>query len=164
MTTHKKPKDCRLRGSTSHGYGSMKKHRGAGSRGGRGRAGSGKRGDQNKPATWKNKNYFGKYGFTSRSRTPSSFTINIKSIEDRAETFIKKGLAKLKNDFLEINLADIGYNKLLSTGKPKRKLLITTMHATEKAIEKIKAAGGEVKLTSQKPDKKKDEEAAPVAE
>ena len=40
----------KFRGSHTHGYGSKKKHRGAGSRGGRGMAGSGKRADQKKPS------------------------------------------------------------------------------------------------------------------
>ena len=50
-------KNTRQRGSKTHGCGSMKKRRGAGHRGGRGAAGSGKRGDCKKPSIWKNKKY-----------------------------------------------------------------------------------------------------------
>jgi large subunit ribosomal protein L15 len=49
MTTHRRKKNVKQRGSKTHGWGSMKKHRGAGNRGGRGKAGTGKRGDQKKP-------------------------------------------------------------------------------------------------------------------
>ena len=44
VNTHKKAR--KLRGSRTHGWGSPKKHRGAGSRGGVGMAGSGKKGQQ----------------------------------------------------------------------------------------------------------------------
>ncbi len=46
MAINKQKKNVRQRGTKTHGYGSMKKHRGAGHRGGRGNAGSGKRGDK----------------------------------------------------------------------------------------------------------------------
>ncbi len=55
-----------MRAKTTHGYGSMKKNRGAGNRGGRGLAGTGKRGDANKQTYQANKKYFGKHGFTSK--------------------------------------------------------------------------------------------------
>ena len=66
MTVNKRTKSSRDRGSKTHGCGSMKKRRGAGNRGGRGMAGTGKRADQNKPSIWKNKKYFGKYGFKKK--------------------------------------------------------------------------------------------------
>ena len=46
MPTNKRKKHTKMRAKTTHGYGSMKKNRGAGNRGGRGMAGSGKRADQ----------------------------------------------------------------------------------------------------------------------
>jgi len=61
----KRKKVTKQRGSKTHGWGAMKKHRGAGNRGGRGMAGTGKRGDAKKPSIQKNKKYFGKYGFKS---------------------------------------------------------------------------------------------------
>ena len=53
MVLNKRKKNSRMRGNTTHGYGSMKKNRGAGNRGGRGMAGSGKRADQKKPTILK---------------------------------------------------------------------------------------------------------------
>ncbi|MBW2967925.1 uL15 family ribosomal protein [Candidatus Woesearchaeota archaeon] len=150
MAVNKRKKNTRQRGYTTHGYGSMKKHRGAGNRGGRGHSGSGKRGDQNKPSFWKNKKYFGKFGFTSKSRATPSVTINIKTIEDKLETLLKTGLAKREGDSFAIDLADLGYNKLLSTGTPTKKLKITTRFAVAKAVEKIQNAGGEVTVLESK--------------
>ena len=54
----KEKKVRKMRGSRSHGHGDKKK-RGAGQRGGRGIAGTGKRGDSKKPSI-NVKNYFGK--------------------------------------------------------------------------------------------------------
>ena len=58
MVVNKLKKKVKYRGSKTHGCGSMKKRRGAGHRGGRGAAGSGKRGDAKKPSIW-NEKYFG---------------------------------------------------------------------------------------------------------
>ena len=48
MTATKRKKNTRMRAHTTHGWGSMKKRRGAGNRGGRGMAGTGKRAAQKK--------------------------------------------------------------------------------------------------------------------
>jgi large subunit ribosomal protein L15 len=150
MAVSKRKRSTRRRGTTTHGWGSMKKRRGAGNRGGRGRAGSGKRGDQKKPSLWKNRKYFGKYGFKSKSRAPKIKPINIKTIDDKTESLVKKGLIKFENGSYVINLSDLGYNKLLSTGKVTKKFTITTDYATEKAVEKIKKAGGDVNVLATK--------------
>ena len=138
----KDKKNVRQRGNTTHGWGSMKKHRGAGNRGGRGMAGTGKRGDANKPKIWKNKKYFGAYGFTSRKTKLN--TVNTTYLESRAETFIMKGQAKAEEGFCVINLGSLGYDKLLSKGRVTKKYKVTIDYATPKAIEKIKKAGGKV--------------------
>jgi large subunit ribosomal protein L15 len=158
MAVVKRKKNTRQRAKTSHGFGSMKKNRGAGNRGGRGRSGSGKRGDQKKPRYWKTKRPFGKHGFSSKSRSPEMKTINIKTIEDTMETMIKKGLARQENDTFVLNLADQGYNKLLSTGNSTKKLKITVDYATPKAVEKVSKAGGEVNVLVTK-QKKEDADA-----
>ena len=76
MVVNKQKKNKRQRAGTTHGWGSMKKHRGAGHRGGRGKAGSGKRGDAKKPSSWKNKKYFGVNGFNSKSSKIKSINLN----------------------------------------------------------------------------------------
>jgi large subunit ribosomal protein L15 len=133
----------------------MKKHRGKGHRGGAGMAGTGKRADQKKPSIWKDEKYFGKFGFISKSRMPEMIPIDIKTIEDRLESLVKKGLAKHEGGAYTLNLADLGYNKLLGNGKATKKLMITTDFAAASAIEKIKKAGGDVKVLITKKEKKK---------
>ena len=95
MVFNKRKKNSRHRGSWSHGYGSRKKHRGAGSRGGRGLSGTGKRGDQNKPTHWK-KRYFGKKGFTPRGKKQKKNTINVSEVDNLVLALSKQKKIKKK--------------------------------------------------------------------
>ena len=139
MVVNKSKKRIKYRGSKTHGCGSMKKRRGAGHRGGRGAAGSGKRGDAKKPTIWGGK-YFGKYGFTSRFKKLK--VINFKEIEIKIPQLVRAGLVKEKKGVFDINLTKLGYNKLLSTGKITKKMNIKIKSFSKSAHEKIKKAGG----------------------
>ena len=143
MTTNKRTKFSKYRGSKTHGCGSMKKRRGAGNRGGRGAAGTGKRGDAKKPSIW-HARYLGKFGFTSKNPNTKLKSINIKEIEIKIPIWLKKGLIKESKGVYEIDLAILGYDKLLSTGKVTKKLKIKAKYNSPKAKEKIKKAGGEL--------------------
>ncbi|MBU1204987.1 MAG: uL15 family ribosomal protein [Nanoarchaeota archaeon] len=167
MTTYKTRKNRKMRGSKTHGWGAMKKHRGAGSRGGRGMAGTGKRGDAKKPSIWKDKKYFGKHGFKRPKKiTIEIKAINLKTIEQKLESLLSKKLIEKKNDFYAIDLKKLGFNKLLSTGKITKKFSIKCEYASKKAIDKIKKAGGSIILEEKKPKKikEKPKEEKPVAE
>ncbi len=145
MTVNKRKKVVKYRGSKTHGGGSMKKRRGAGHRGGRGAAGSGKRADQKKPSIWKGK-YFGKHGFKSKS-SKSISPININYIERNIEKLCSQKLISKENGFFSVNLEKIGFNKLLSTGKVTNKYKIKVSYASKRAIEKIRSNGGEISLS-----------------
>ena len=121
----KRKKNTRQRGSHTHGWGSKKKHRGAGHRGGRGKAGSGKRGDAKKPSFWKNDK---PKGFSSLKKPIK--TINISELHKFSET--------------NIDLGKEGYDKLLGKGIPDRKYELNIFYASESAIEKIEKTGGSV--------------------
>jgi large subunit ribosomal protein L15 len=138
---HRKKKNIRFRGSKTHGWGAKKKHRGAGHRGGHGRSGSGKRGDQKKPSYWKYEKP-GKVGFTSKSRT-LSLPITLQYIQDHKDTLPIDSHANL-------DLTQLGFHKLLATGKISTKLNIIIPFATERAIAKIKKAGGSVTTSEKK--------------
>ncbi len=143
MTINKRKKVSRYRGSMTHGGGSKKKRRGAGNRGGKGMAGSGKRSDSKKPSLWKNK-YFGKYGFVSKN-TKKINAININYLEENLLT-LPQGAVGKENGFFSVDLKKLGFNKLLSTGKATNKYKIKVSYASKKAIEKIRSNGGEVIL------------------
>lgn len=124
-------KITKQRGNRTHGWGSQKKHRGGGSRGGRGRGGVM---DHKKGWLWKKGEKLGKRGFKSleqRGLRDSGCEINLRDIE------------KMAGDKKEINLLDHGYERVLGTGEIKRPLRITARHFSARAEEKIKKVKGE---------------------
>jgi len=58
MPVNKRKKNSRLKGSHTYGWGSKKKHRKAGNRGGHGMSGTGKRSDHKKTMILKTKRWF----------------------------------------------------------------------------------------------------------
>jgi len=145
MTTYKRKKVVKYRGSHTHGGGAKKKRRGAGHRGGRGLAGSGKRAHHKKQLIFKlyGKDYFGKKGFHSRKKTKIK-AVNISFLENHLERLTQEKIISQSNGFFEVNMDKIGYNKLLSSGKPTKKYKIKVMAFSKKAKEKIESAGGEI--------------------
>jgi len=131
----KRKKQSRLRGSKTHGWGSMKKHRGAGNRGGRGNAGTGKRADQKKPTIikmyGKTENYFGSHGFKRPQQILHSIkTLNVSAL-DRFET-------------QTLDLTAQGYDKLLGAGTVSKAYTLTIASCSLRAKEKIEKAGGKI--------------------
>ena len=145
MVVYKRKKNTRQRGSKTHGWGAKKKHRGAGNRGGRGRAGSGKRADTIKPSLWKKK-YFGKFGFKKKNVREKIKAINISYVEEKLDFLLNKKLISKEGDFYIIDMGKLGFNKLLSQGKVLNKFKIKVPYASKKAIEKVKNSGGEINL------------------
>ena len=148
MTINKRKKQSRMRGSHTHGGGSKKKRRGAGNRGGRGLAGTGKRGDSKKPMIWHTK-YFGKLGFKKKNAANIK-AINIEDLGLLINQLLDKGVVEKKGDNYDINLKKAGYDKLLGKGKINYKLTIKARFASEKAVKKVEAAGGTVNLQEEK--------------
>lgn len=144
MTVNKRKKNTRQRGSKTHGWGAKKKHRGQGHRGGRGMAGTGKRADSKKPSIWKDKDYFGKHGFVSKTPKVKISVVNVSFIEQHIDKFISNGLVKKEDGFYVVELEKIGFNKLLGDGTVSIKFKIAAPYASQKAVEKVKEAGGEV--------------------
>ena len=142
----KRKKVTKYRGSKTHGCGSMKKRRGAGNRGGRGMAGSGKRADHKRQLIFKKygTKYFGKHGFKVNSKIIKIKAINVTYLESNLSSLIKKGLAKDENKLFTINLSKLGYNKLLGSGKITKKFNITTKFVSKKAKEKVEKLGGKI--------------------
>lgn len=146
MTTKRRPKSSRYRGSHTHGGGAKKKRRGAGHRGGRGNAGSGKRGDAKKPSF--DTGLYGKHGFKVKNEKIE--TINVRDLEDTLTSYLAQGLFSKKGDSFECDLSKIGIKKLLASGKVTKKLHVIVKYASPLAVEKISSAGGSVVVTSAK--------------
>ncbi|MCK4669719.1 MAG: uL15 family ribosomal protein [Nanoarchaeota archaeon] len=151
MAKRKRKKCVKYRGQTTHGWGSMKKHRGAGNRGGRGMAGTGKRGDAKKPSI-NVKTYFGKHGFKSVKKTKQrkQDSINIADLDRKLPRMIKNKIAEEKSGAYVINLQKLGYAKLLGTGQTKKKYMLKITSASKTAISKIEKAGGKVEFKTVK--------------
>jgi len=160
MTVNKRKKNTRQRGSKTHGWGAMKKHRGKGNKGGAGRAGTGKRGDAKKPSIWKDTKYFGKYGFKKKGIAKKIKPINIMELQQKAELLVLNKKIEKQKDVYVVDIKKLGYNKVLGCGKLTKKFKIISPLFSKQAIEKIKTAGGEavqskenkkpVELTKQK--------------
>lgn len=139
----RRTKNSRQRGTQTHGWGSMKKHRGAGHRGGRGAAGSGKRGDAKKPRYWKDAKRYGKHGFTSGRKAPVT-TMNIGHLASIIGRLAADGIAEQSGKGYTIDLATLGVDRLLAAGSITTPLTLTVASATERAKKKVEAAGGAV--------------------
>ncbi len=137
----KERKTKKYRGSKTCGGGSKKNRRGAGHRGGRGRAGMHKH-------KWTytvkySRDHFGKSGF---KRAPSLVrtwnAINVGEIEGLVNYLIMEGKIKKKKK-LVLDLTKLGYTKVLGKGKLESALTIKAPEFSKRAIEKIESAGGE---------------------
>ena len=150
MTINRRKKNIRQRGYHTHGWGAKKKHRGAGSRGGRGNAGTGKRGDVKKPSIWKDSKYFGRHNFKRPGLERAVKSISISNIELQFEKLVALKNIVDKSGLFEIDLGKLKYNKLLGKGKATRKYNIIVRTASTKAVSKVEAAGGKVVVEPKK--------------
>lgn len=138
----------KFRGNHTHGRG-KKAGRGAGLKGGRGRAGANKHrflmlqilGGKHEHLAAKR---WGRVGFKFRSRNgnPKPEAVNVGDLAVRFP-----GQA-------EIDLGAAGIGKLLGSGSIAHKVSVKVDHASEGAIAKVKAAGGQVTVLVAKPEPK----------
>ena len=104
-----------------------------------------KRGDAKKPSIWANKNYFGKRGFKKKGASNSLLkAVNLSYLEEHLDTFLKEKKIVEKDGAYIIDLAQLGFDKLLGKGKLTKKFHVKARSASKKAEDKIKALGGEI--------------------
>jgi large subunit ribosomal protein L15 len=145
---HGSRKTQRLRGSRTHGYGNAQKHRGAGSRGGRGMAGS-------KKQKWSYVSKFlpGYFGHRGFKRPPSTVkevrTINLADIEKNLESLVAGKHAELKDAKYVLDLTAMGYDKLLGSGKVSHAMVIKVDSCSQLAAKKVQEAGGKIEAASE---------------
>ncbi len=137
-------RDKKFLGSRTHGRG-KKAGRGAGKRGGRGNAGLHKH-KYIKTVKYL-PNHFGRFGFKRpQVVVGAKISINLYAVDEKLDGLIKEGkVKKVKNNY-ELNLDELGYDKLLGSGVITKPVKITIKEATEKAISKIKDAGGKINI------------------
>ncbi|MCA9486256.1 uL15 family ribosomal protein [Candidatus Woesearchaeota archaeon] len=136
-----------MRGTNSHGGGHKKKRRGSGHRGGFGMAGTGARADTKKPTILKTigKSYYGKRGFTSIGRKDANI-ISLSYIESSIALLEEKGFVAKEGDEKVLDTRLLKADKVLGSGQFTQKLTLVCKEISQKAREKVEAAGGKVKL------------------
>ena len=143
MVVRRKKKSRYYRGSRTHGWGRVGQHRRSGRKGGRGMAGYHKH-----KWSWTIKyapDLFGKHGFTRHpSIVPAWRIINVGRLDEMVDELLVKGLARIEEGKVHVDITQLGFNKLGGTGRVTRPLVVKTVEATEKAVEKVRTAGGEV--------------------
>ena len=141
MPTNKRSK---YRGSRTCGGGTHKNRRGAGNRGGRGRAGI----NAHHFVKWYKEMggpVFGKDGF-SNSSTFTVSVMDIGIIDQIVPSLLAQGIAKNDGDAIVINIAELGVDKVLGSGKVTKKLNISAQAFSESAKIKIEKMGGKTKI------------------
>ncbi len=138
---HKNRKVHAHRGERTCGWGGAQKHRGAGSRGGRGNAGQKKKHHQISARI--SGRVFGKTGFKRpQELIKNVITINLADIDKKIELWVKEGKAKKTTGGFSVDVTSLGYEKVLGSGKLTHKIEVTADSFSKSAITKIEGAGG----------------------
>ena len=141
-------KTRKLRGGRHMGWGQVGQHRSFGHKGGLGRSGHLKH-------LWstvikEDRDHFG-HESTHRPTSVSIITKKWVSVRDLDDLFTKSGKSENSKDILDLTSLEI--DKLLGGGKITNAYTVLVKRATTAAQEKVKQAGGEVKLPVQKANK-----------
>lgn len=136
-----KEKVKKYRGSRTCGGGTHKNRRGAGNRGGRGNAGVYK---HHVMRTSKLGLKQGKHGFIRHASTRVKTIVNVGELDEIIEELVSDGMARKEDESYHLNLADLGIDKMLGTGRVTKKMIIRAKEATPRAESKIESAGGSI--------------------
>ena len=148
----------KMRGVRTRGYGRVGQHRKSGQRVGKG-----------KTTQWKKsmKSYYlkqkelgfpdpdwemGKTGFKRPQdmvRLSQVNSLNIKDLDYKIDLLVEEKKATKSGDTYTINLNDLDIQKILGRGEIKKSINISVNKASEKAVEKIEAAGGKITLLTE---------------
>ncbi|NMA09487.1 50S ribosomal protein L15P [Methanoculleus chikugoensis] len=133
-------KRSKYRGSRTCGGGTHKNRRGAGNRGGRGRAGQ--RDHRFSHFYLKGEISNGKHGFISKTSVPVS-ALDIGEIDQMAEALLREGLATQEGDLIALDAGELGIDKVLGGGRVTHKMSISAREFSERARAKIEEMGGQ---------------------
>ena len=137
-------KTRRLRGSRTHGWGRSGQHRESGMLGGHGRAGRFRH--KKSGLIGREGRLFGKHGFVP-IRKESSSVINVGQLDRLAAGLASRETpkaSKTEAEKISLDLTELGYTKLLGTGRVSTPLTVKVVNCSASAREKLEKAGGEV--------------------
>ena len=142
MVVNKRKKVTKYRAGTTHGGGHRKKRRGAGSRGGRGRAGTGKRAGQKVAGITSE---LGSHGFTSHTAGNTVKAVNLSYFTTKnLNRLVSSGKVSKDGESYIVILKKLGFDKLLGSGSVSEKINVVVGKYTGKAESKIIKAGGSI--------------------
>jgi large subunit ribosomal protein L15 len=135
-------KSRKQRGSRFCGWGQIGQHRASGSRGGVG--GAGKHKHFYIRTVMEEPDHFGHEQFHALRKSDVSKWVNIKDLNQLMKFSKVSGEGKTVLD-----LAELGYEKLLGTGRVDGSFTIRVKRISQSAKEKINQAGGEVLILNE---------------
>jgi large subunit ribosomal protein L15 len=147
-----------MRGRRTHGYGRVGQHRKTGQRAGRGKTTQWKKSKKTYYLKQKELGFpdpdwdMGKRGFKRPQDITRIYhinTINVKDLDQKIEQLVLDKKATKSGNTYNINLDQINIQKVLGRGEINKTVNITVDKASQKAIEKIEAAGGKISLLSE---------------
>jgi len=142
-------KSRKKRGTRVVGWGRVGQHRKSGNKGGKGHAGMSKH-----KWSWVVKyqpDYFGYHGFYRHPR-PSTVAswVNVGQLDELYQKISSSGKVEEKDGLPVIDLASMGFEKLLGEGSVSRAYYVIVPAATARAVEKIEEVGGRIELLAAK--------------
>ena len=152
------PKRIRkFRGTRVCGYGRVGQHRKTGQKAGRGKTTQWKKSKKSYYLKMKELGFpdpdweIGKKGFKRPQdvvRLSKINSINVKDLDVNIEDLVLEKKAAKSGNTYTINLDDINIQKILGKGEINKMINVSVKKASERAIEKIEAAGGKVTTLS----------------
>jgi large subunit ribosomal protein L15 len=139
---HKLRKTRKYRGSRTHGWGQIGQHRDHGKSGGRGKSGMHK-GKWTYTVKYEPE-HFGDKGFKCPTGIGELKTINVGELDQLVDSLKASDKVKFEDGKYIVNLAELGYEKLLGAGKVTKPLMVKATFYSDMASKKISDAGGRV--------------------
>ena len=133
-------KRSKFRGSRTCGGGTHKNRRGAGNRGGRGRAGH--RDHRFSHYLLYGEIHNGKHGFVNQTSSPMK-VLSVGRLDEMVEELIAAGIASREGDAVVIPADQIGIDKILGNGRVTQKMRVSARAFSGQAKQKIEAMGGQ---------------------
>jgi len=133
-------KRSKYRGSRTCGGGTHKNRRGAGNRGGRGRAGQ--RDHRFSHFYLRGEISNGKHGFVNKTSVPVA-AIDVGDIDQMVEALVSEGFATREGDLITLDATEIGIEKVLGGGQVTHRMSISARAFSERARAKIEEMGGQ---------------------
>ncbi len=136
MVVRKRKKKNKLRGKRTHGKGNTKNKRGAGCRGGRGKAGSHKH---------KYSKYYTEFGVKKRLKPKTlQKKINLDELNELIPGLIEEKKVEVKGNEVLLERKNLEFEKILGKGEIDFKLHLIGIKVSENARKKIEGKGGKI--------------------